>query len=158
MDELLKKLQDALSEDTPEAALERALALASLKPPDPAVLEAARQIKGMGLSIQDVPALVASGMAYREKLVGELERLAGIALCSEDEKLPEGFVETQAKGDVKQIEAAVEIYRKMAEKKFPLTCQDCGSHNISGRSSISNKPGEETAKARKPVDVKHLHG
>ena len=158
MKELLEKLQKTLSVDTEEAALTKALELAAVPPIDPAVLEAAKQIEKMGLSIQDAPALAATGVAYRERLTGDIERFAGLALCNEGEKLPEGFVEAQTKGDIKQLESSVEIYRKMAEKKLPLTCQKCGSHDIAGRSSVEKKPGEGDADQKKPaLDLSHLH-
>ena len=162
MDEKLKELMAKLKAETPEAALDIALAMAEHPAPDEKVMAVAEVLKKYGVEPEKAEELLSAGDHYREKLEEDLKTFATLALCEESKKLPDGFIESQAKGDIGQLEAAVKVYRKMAEQKYPLKCQDCGGTNVSSRSSARPDLGEEAEKASQTgklkVDTSRIHG
>jgi len=162
MEEKLKELMAKLKAETPEAALDAALTLAGQPAPDEKVIAVAEVLKKQGIDPEETGRLISSGGRYQEKLKEDLKTFATLAMCDGDEKLPDGFVESQVKGDIGQLEAAVNVYRKMAEQKYPLKCQDCGSTNVSSRSSARPDLGEEAEKASQAgklkVDTSRIHG
>jgi len=162
MEEKLKELMEKLKAETPEAALDQALALADQPPPDERVAAIAEALEKHGVEPAEAGQLISVGGRYRDKLREELKTFAALAMCEGDEKLPEGFVESHAGGDIGRLEAAVNVYRKMAEKKYPMVCQKCGSRDISSRSSARPDLREEAEKASRSgapkVDTSRVHG
>lgn len=46
-----------------------------------------------------------------------------------------------------------EEYRQRAEKRFSVTCQDCGSQNVAKRSSVETPPEEQETNLQQPPQV-----
>lgn len=86
------------------------------------------------------------GDVYLADLRDEVVRLAGLAY-SKDE-LPESVVKLIGDAGLDALKDLKALYQAQVDERFPLTCQDCGSTNISRRSSqeISGDKPAETVK------------
>lgn len=71
-----------------------------------------------------------STMASYKKLVGE-------------DNLDSAIVSLLETTDVKTLKALKKTYDAQLEDKFPLHCQDCGSHNVTRSSSVTPKNEDE---------------
>ena len=171
MDKKLKALMEKLGVDpesyqTPEAALDRALELAATLPqePDPEVAALAGVLKEYQLPAKEAGHLITAGIRYRDKLISELKANAALVMCGEGEQLTEDFVGAFTQRDIKQLEKTAELFRRKAEKQFPLRCQKCGSTNISSRSSVGldlealEQSEEKGRKKSNKIDTGRIHG
>ncbi len=70
----------------------------------------------------------------------EVLRLATLAEADKDGKLDAAVSDIVSKADASQLPGLKTFYAGRAEAKFTRTCQDCGSKNISSRSSVENAP------------------
>lgn len=161
MDPKLQALLEALKVDTPEAALERVAELAARPAPDPAIQELAAQLEKAGVKPGEAFKLVEAGKAHRAQLEQDLERYARLALCdAEDGQLPDGFAESHANLSIQQLTSQVKFHQELAQKKYPLRCQECGSKNVSSKVSAKAELGDEKGGQRQgqKLDLKRIHG
>ena len=156
--EFLKQVLLLLKVATEAEALKRIEELAALPAPDPLLQELSKQLKEANVEAGQFRELLDAGKEHRAQLKQDMETFAKLALCdTEGSQLPEGFVESQANLSTRQMANQVKFYRLQAEKKFPQKCQDCGSTNVSSRTSAKPLLGEEPEKKQK-IDVSKIHG
>lgn len=68
----------------------------------------------------------------KDKLTAEITRVYKLA---KDADPDESFLGLMAKSDISGLNALLSEYTGLADEKFPATCSDCGSHNVSRASA-----------------------
>jgi hypothetical protein len=125
----------------------------------------AEQKKKLGLEAhegEDVPDSIvlskleelAAAAEAGETLMGEARaeclRVATLAEADAEGTLPVALADIINKASASQLVDLTKLYTEKAAAKFKSTCQDCGSTNVSGRSSVET-PSDETLENRAPA-------
>jgi hypothetical protein len=132
---------------------------------NPTVKLSAEQKKKLGLEAhegEDVPDSIvlskleelAAAAEAGETLMGEARaeclRVATLAEADAEGTLPVALADIINKASASQLVDLTKLYTEKAAAKFKSTCQDCGSTNVSGRSSVET-PSDETLENRAPA-------
>jgi len=90
----------------------------------------------------ELSALAGDGKTYLEDIRSKATSL--YKLVSGEENVDPTIVEAIEKASLKEVKAYEVMYQKLADTTAPLTCQECGSKNVSRASAkIDPKPGED---------------
>ncbi|MBD0370321.1 MAG: hypothetical protein ICV60_05760 [Pyrinomonadaceae bacterium] len=96
-------------------------------------------------AIEGLGRRAAAGDALVETARAECLRVATLAEGGSGDELPAPIATAIKKADATELSALTEMYAKRAEARFTRTCQDCGSTNVGGRSSVEDKGAIEQA-------------
>ncbi len=93
-------------------------------------------------ALDGLSALAAAGEQLLNAARAECLRVATLAEAGADAPLPEPIAAMIAKAGAGELPALTQMYGERAVLRFKPTCQDCGSTNVSGRSSVESPPDE----------------
>lgn len=100
----------------------------------------------------------AAGQTLLTSARAECLRVATLAEGT-DGQLPPALAALINGAGADQLPQLTEVYTEKAAAKYPPKCQQCGSTNVSGRSSVEELPEEKDARAPAPVrnSARQLH-
>lgn len=107
---------------------------------DAKVIQLQGEINTLTQKVDENKAMVTLGTDYltnlRSETVANFKKLHG-------EKADENIITLIGTADAKQLLALGKSYTEDLEKKFPMSCKDCGSHNVNRGSASSEGEGGE---------------
>jgi hypothetical protein len=107
-------------------------------------------------AVEGLAARAEAGDKFVTSQRAECLRVATLATVgAKDGTLPEALTKVISQAGAEELDGLIKMYAEEAEKRFPRTCQHCGSKDIAGRSSVEERADVEKAaqvtQPRKPV-------
>ncbi|HEY9286274.1 MAG TPA: hypothetical protein VIP46_22675, partial [Pyrinomonadaceae bacterium] len=94
-----------------------------------------------------------AGRTLLDSARAECLRVATLAEAGAEGTLPSAIADIIAGADAPRLANLTQLYQQKVAGKFPASCQDCGSTNVVGRSSVEARPegtGDEPPASRQP--------